>query len=1145
MSRYTISNNDSEQTRGRRSALLRLRRGSVTPFVTGQSEKITNVYKGCNDVTGPTPWKGVPPSPSPFRDQTAPNGSNRAHYFDSGLTDDRSVQPDQTQSKSVKPSQTNFFPLFSLRPDATVSATEVRLNINLSHPVTPNRSQSHLIAVTFSRFSDPTCRLTNLLTHEQHHFPFHFPNPFDSLIPPMRLAFALLLTSLAVHAATIDGPLTPDQAIASFKLEPGIRVELVASEPMVVDPVAIAFDEKGLLYVAEDRGYPLGPGKGKPGEGQIVLLESTKGDGHYDKRTVFADQLTFPNGVMPWKGGVFVTCAPYLYYFKDTNHDGVADIKQTIFRGFQDLSTTQLRVSHPTLNIDNWVYLTSGLTEAKVKSPQFPDHSEVFCKRTDFRFRPDLDEFEASAGMAQFGQTFDAFGHKFVCSNRNHNQEVMIQLRYMERNPHLDAETVQDTPDHGAAARVYAISHNITTDTWHAGYFTSACGVTVYDGDALPAKYRGNSFTCEPAGNLVHHDILVESNATFSAKREYDNLEFLASPDNWCRPVNLANGPDGALYMCDMYRKTIEHPQYLPKEVIPTTDWVSGKTMGRIYRFVATDYKTKTNKFDLTTASTKDLCGLLENPNYWWRMTAHRLILERQDKTVAPILEQLYNSSQSAEGRAQALWCLDSISSLKDSTILLALKDTDANVREQALLLAEPRLNANSELFQPTLALADDPNPRVRFQCALTIGQVDDPKIVLALAAITKHNFADRWTQTAVLSAIHDHAGDVMHHLLADKNNPDASAMYVRLSRMIGLTETPEKITAFLNEICTANSDTDFAWQTSILNGLTDGLTQRAHKQFHLAELVKDQTVASQRIEQVLKRSGEIASDQKQSIQQRLVAIGLLAHSQSADTHAVLTKLIDASQPTDIQIAAVRALGRSATAEAIRDLIAKSRWNSYTPNVRDAVVNLTFAKPELVTMLFDAIEKQEIPAWGISPAMRDRFINHYNNEEIHKRAIALFQSLRGNDRMKIYEDWKPVADIKGNSQNGHKIFTKTCTPCHIFEGEGHVVGPDLTGIRNQPKVTLLLHIIIPEYEIMPIYTLYNVETKDGESYSGLLTSDSAESITLRQAAGVEQKVPRANIASMSSSRLSLMPQELEKTMSRQDMADLLAFLKGE
>src|SRR6195256_5179110 len=183
-----------------------------------------------------------------------------------------------------------------------------------------------------------------------------------------RLSFLILLLPGAA-AYGIDGPLSPAESLKHLKTEPGLRVELVASEPMVVDPVAVAWDERGRMYVVEDRGYPTGPGKGNPPAGQIVLLEDTDGDGKYDKRTVFADGLTFPNGVMPWNGGVYVTCAPYLYYFKDTNGDGVADVKEIVFKGFQDLSTTQLRVSHPTLAIDNWVYLTSGLTAARVVSP--------------------------------------------------------------------------------------------------------------------------------------------------------------------------------------------------------------------------------------------------------------------------------------------------------------------------------------------------------------------------------------------------------------------------------------------------------------------------------------------------------------------------------------------------------------------------------------------------------------------------------------------------------------------------------------------------------------------------------------------------------------------------------------------------------
>ncbi len=948
-------------------------------------------------------------------------------------------------------------------------------------------------------------------------------------------------------ARAVDGPLTPEEAIASFKLEPGLRVELVASEPTVVNPVAVAFDEKGRMYVAEDRGYPLGPGKGKPGEGQIVLLESSKGDGHYDKRTVFADKLSFPNGVMPWKGGVYVTCAPYLYYFKDTNNDGVADIKKTVFKGFQDLSTTQLRVSHPTLNIDNWVYLTSGLTAAKVTSPLYPQHPEVFCDRVDFRFRPDREEFEPTAGTAQFGQTFDDFGHKFICSNRNHIQNVAMSLRYLKRNPNLDfAEVVQDIPDHGAASRVFALSHNITTAASHTGYFTSACGVAIYTGSALPEKYYGNSFTCEPAGNLVHHDVLSSSNATFVAKREFDGLEFFASPDNWCRPVNLANGPDGALYLCDMYRKTIEHPQYLPEATRKITDWVSGKDKGRIYRIVAADHKNKIQKFDLGKADLKELCGQLDNPNGWWRMTAQRLLLERNDGAATPLLKMVQKKGKTPQARVLALWLLEALGTLDDAAILEALNDYDPDVREQGVMVAEPRLAKSPALLDAVLALAHGTNPKVRFQCALSLGESDDVRVIPALAYIAEQNLNDKWIRAAVLTSVGQEPARLLELLLdsPEKNSDGMSALLVQLSRLVGVTETKDKVSLLLNKILVSRVESDFGWQLAAVTGLADGLGARGNP-LALFDLAPTGTPGRARLENLLQHATGIALDAKQPLSERLVAVNLVSRTNLSITLPSLQKLADPRQPTELQLAAVRAIGQSGEVAAIGNLLQKDRWSSFTPIIRNAIVDIAMTKPKLTGQLLTAVEKDQIPAWSINGDRRGQLMRS-KDEAISARATALFKDMKVGDRMKFYEEFKnAILPLTANPKNGHAVFSRTCTPCHVVEGEGKTVGPDLTGMRNQPKEVLLLHIVIPEFEIMPIYTLYNVETTDGQSYSGLLASDTPESITLRQAAGVEQKIPRATIASMRSSNLSLMPQELEKTMSKQDMADLLGFLKGE
>jgi putative membrane-bound dehydrogenase-like protein len=448
-------------------------------------------------------------------------------------------------------------------------------------------------------------------------------------------------TKPAPASAGPDGPLTPEEAPRSFRIEPGVRLELVAAEPLIASPVALTFDGSGRLYVVENRGYPTGPGEGQPPAGRIARLEDTDGDGRMDRRTEFADGLTFPNGLMPWQDGLIVTCAPDVLLLRDGDGDGKADERRVLFTGFATTGSTQLRVSHPTLAIDNWVYLTSGLTGGNVVSPAAPDRPAVALGRTDFRFRPDGDAWEAADGGSQFGMTFDDFGRRFICYNRVQVQHVVISSKALRRNPHLaSSETVQNCPaetvaeplrGHGAAARLFPISRNITTADSHAGTFTAACAVTVYRGTGLPETFRGGAFSCDPTGNLVHFDRLVPRGVTFSASPARDGVEFLASSDSWFRPVFLAHGPEGALYVCDMYRKTIEHPDYLPVEIRKHTDFEGGKGMGRIWRVVRDDLPAERardlRRVDLAAAPTPRLCEVLRDRDGWRRDTAHRLLL--------------------------------------------------------------------------------------------------------------------------------------------------------------------------------------------------------------------------------------------------------------------------------------------------------------------------------------------------------------------------------------------------------------------------------------------------------------------------------------------------------------------------------------
>jgi putative membrane-bound dehydrogenase-like protein len=959
---------------------------------------------------------------------------------------------------------------------------------------------------------------------------------------------------LGLSAVAVDGPLSPADSLAYLKTEPGLKVELVVAEPMVVSPVALAWDARGRMFVVEDRGYPIGPGKGKPPAGQVVLLEDTNGDGQYDKRTIFADKLTFPNGVMAWSNGVYVTCAPFLYYFKDTDSDGAADIRETVFKGFQDLSTTQLRVSHPVLNLDNWVYLTSGLTAAKVTSPAHPDRPAVFLNRVDGRFRPGTDEIEETSGTAQFGESFDVYGRKFICSNRNHIQQVVMQTAYLKRNPNLAfGVQVEDIPDHGAASRVYPLSANITTAAFHAGYFTSACAITVYNGTALPENYRGNSFTCEPAGNLVHHDVLTaESNSvTFIARRAYPTNEFLASPDNWFRPVNLAIGPDGALYVCDMYRKTIEHPDYLPEATRKVTDFESGKTMGRIYRISAQDFEPRgQRRFDLSAATTPELCRELENPNQWWAMTAHRLLLERRDAKAFPLLRRLAARGKSPESRVQALRVLEGTEGLEDAQILAAMGDSAAGVREHAIQLAEPRLEKSPRLGTQLLNLAGDSDARVRFQCALSLGQWSSDRIVPALATVAVANLEDKWTRAAVLSSIYHREQVFFDHFMtvADKASNAGMPPFMReLSHVLAAALPSEKLQKVMEKTLAKQAESNLPWQMAAISGFGTGLRSRAatEGQFTMASLTAQAEPALRvQLKNLYAKSGEIAVNEKQSVDSRLAAISLLGHAEFAVAGPPLEKLIAPRQPSEVQTAAIKAIGQINDPAGGPALVTRERWNAYSPAVRDIALTVLTGNPGFIRSLFDAIEKGDVPAWTVNGDRRTQLMRH-KDTDIQARATALFKNVGESDRMKVYEEYKTVLSLKPDSKNGHAMFQKNCTACHVFAGEGHIVGPDLTGIRNQPSEVLLLHIIVPEYEIVPIYTCYNIETKEGQGFTGLLAAETPTAITVRMAQGLEQQIPRADIATMTTSRLSLMPDELEKAMSRQDMADLIAFLKGE
>ncbi|MPY88800.1 MAG: c-type cytochrome [Luteitalea sp.] len=989
-----------------------------------------------------------------------------------------------------------------------------------------------------------------------------------SLLVTVVLAFSWHLSfswrDAAVYAArqrTAAGPLDPQEALASFELEPGYRIELAAAEPLVVDPVAMAFDERGRMYVVESRGYPnpVDPEEELPREGVIALLEDTNGDGRYNKRTNFAEGLTYPNGIMVWNGGVFASCAPDLLYLKDTNGDGRADIHKAVLTGFSVDKTAATRFSHPTLGMDNWVYLTHGLVGGSVTAPDYPERAAVEFTRSDSRFDPFTFDFELTGGQGQYGLTLDDFGRRFICDNRHPVWHVAMEPRYLRRNPHLPfSETVHEVSKVGTEAVVWPISADRTTASFladllsepHAGTFTAASGVHIHRGDALPREHRGSIFICESAQNLVQRQVRSPDGVTFASRPAREGVEFLASRDSWFSPVFAANGPDGALYIVDMYRNFIDHPQFIPEPGRSELDFEAGKGYGRIYRIVAAEWKRESKPFDLAHASVEELCRALEHPNAWWRETAQRLLVERQDRAAVPYLRQVVTKRPSAVARVHALWTLEGLQRLETKEVVQGLQDQDAGVRENAVRLAESRLGRSTELLSHLLTLAEDSDDGVRFRVALALGETEDPRATEVLADLARRDGDHLWARMAVLSSIGNRASEFLRAFAA---SPPASpaitaAVMQDLGQIFGAGQSPERCVDLILHI--TDPANDFVWQPAAVAGVAEGLRTRGLGQGNrspLTTLVSGSTPkareARARIEAVLQRAATVALDERQPPELRLATIELLGYGAYASDGKTLERLLEPQHPPEIQMAAVRSLGRLNDSAAGRALVEPSRWRTYTPQVRETVLSVLMAETNHLPALLGAIEQGDVAPTALGRLRRTQLVKH-RDASIQQRAIKVFANTESGDRMQVYQQYKEkITDLAGHASKGEQVFATRCAACHTFDGTGRGLAPDLSGIGNQPREAILLHTLVPDYEITPGYDAYTLETQDGRALLGLLESETETSITLRDPTDRQETIPRRNIVSMSASGNSLMPSGLEELMTEQELADLIAFLK--
>ncbi len=930
-------------------------------------------------------------------------------------------------------------------------------------------------------------------------------------------------------------PLSPEESRATIRLsDPDLEIELVAAEPDVQSPVAAAWDEDGRLYVVEMLDYPLGPGSGK-----VKLLEDRDGDGRYESVAVFADGLNFPNGVLPYDGGVLVTAAPDVLFLKDTDADGKADVRRVVLTGFGE-GNTQLRVNGLSWGADNWIYGANGRSDGVVRRPGEPDSDAVPLRLHDFRFKVDSGPIQTVSGFSQFGLPRDDWGRRFPTWNTIPIRHVVLEERTLARNPFLaESDAVASIIDPADGGRVYPISPPpVTYNRESTFYYNASSGATVFRGDRLGPEYEGNALFCEALMNIVQRRTLERRGPTFLAGRAANEAdrEFIAATDPFFRPVNLTTGPDGALYVVDMYREVVEHPEFVPQALRDVNDFRRWNDRGRIWRVARKDAKPVTPP-KLGAATPAELMAELEHPNGWRRDTAQRLLVTRRVLAAAPDLQTMARASESPLGRIHAAWTLDGLGALSDPIVEALLQDHDADVREAAAKLAAGRAG----LLETLVGLADDDEPPVRFQAAIALGDFDAPEAVAALARIAAADVEDHWTRLAVLSGLRETASPFLAALLKDHPDwlatptPGQARLLESTAAILGARAKPEELRALAARLAPAEGDPGVAGRVALLSGLADGLARAGRAP---GDLLKEQGFEGGAA--LLDRAAASVDAADAPAAERASALTLLSRFRPDAAASRVPALLDAEQPGEVRAAAAEALAEIRSPELADGALRV--WESIPTDSRRAVIAGLVRSTPTAARLVAALEDDAVAVAELTPGEREALRNSAD-ADVARRAGALLASRTPPNRAEAVAKYQSALKLTGDPERGAVLFSQNCKTCHAHRGEGFNVGPDISGVASRPPSALLVDVLDPNADVSPDFVAFNVVTADGRTFSGLLAEETAATLKLKEAEGVEHVVLRSEIEAVRSTGRSLMPEGFEDVLGEQGMADLIAFLK--
>ena len=935
-------------------------------------------------------------------------------------------------------------------------------------------------------------------------------------------------------------PLSPAEAVARMTVPPGFAVEVVAAEPDLVNPVAMTFDERGRVYVAESLEYPRkSPG---PGRDRIKVLEDTDGDGRADKFTVFAEGLNIPSGVAVGHGGVWVVNSPDLLFLRDTDGDGRADKTEVVLTGFGRDDTHELPNSL-TWGPDGWLYGWNGVFN--------PSHVEYKGETFDFtcaifRINPRTRAFQVWCqgtsnpwGIA-FNDDGDAFASACVIDHFWH----LTESGYYHRQ--------------GGPYPPYTWKLESVVDFAHqkAAY----CGVHYLDTPAYPAQYRGLFVMGNIHGNCLNVDTVVKSGATYRAVKQDD---FLSAHDAWFMPVSQKTGPDGCLYVLDWYDR---YHCYQDANRDPAG---IDRLKGRLYRV---NYKNTPRRvgFDLAKLGDAELMNLLRSGNIYDRETARRLLSERGTAAAPKLAALALDAEAPARQRREALWALIGTGAIPLEAHRKLLGDADPVLRKWAARAVGDLGRVDPAVRSTMLKLAADPDPAVRLQVAIAAPKFDEADPMPALLEVLSRAGEDILTPPIVWQNLQPRL-DAGARAFLDASakygdSPAVAAIYPRVVERLLARRSPDAgpVAELVGRLVDSRRDDLAAQALATMAAKIQGGEVVGAKAANLRAAlgpILSKIIAAKAGGDLAVNATLLAASWREPAGLE-AARGMLSTSNLAEPPrlAALAALIAAGDPATLPaVAALLPDPRAGTAEFRGKLLAALGrlegpevaasvlriYPALEPGLQPKAVELLTQRPAWSKLLLAAVAGKSIPSSALN-VNQVRKLLASKDADIVSQVKSTWGTLR-EDRNPAREQVvnrmrAALRRAPGDPVKGQAAFTKLCAQCHKIYGEGQEVGPDITANGRASYDQLLSNVFDPNLVIGAAYQATTVATADGRILSGLVAEDGPQRLVLKLQGGKTETIARADVEESKLSPLSLMPEGLEDQLTMPEWADLFAFL---